>query len=680
MGQIGTGVGQVGTGLARIGTIGATVAAAGLGAVVTTAISFESAFAGVRKTVDATDEELADLRNGFKELTREIPLSFEELAGIGEQAGALGIAKEDILEFTRVVALIGTTTNVSSQEAATSLGQLSNVLGLVAEDYDNFGATLVDLGNKGASTEADILALATRAGAGANLIGIASDQTLGWASSVANLGIEVEAGGSSLQKFFLDTLQNIQKNDTLNLMAKTAGLTGKAYKQAFEKDASGALVKFIEGLGKLDQAEQLAVLEGLGFNDVRITRTLLGLAGDTDNLTDSLNIASEAWKENTALAEEAQKRFETTEAQLTILKEGIRGAGDTIGSALLPKLTPLIADLNKFLTDHEADIATFGEKLATGLAGFADKLKTVDFSGVVDGLKILRDVGKEVVDTFLRLPPNIQALLITGFAVNKLSGGLLGKGVGNIAGGVFKILFERGSSPANPLWVQSVGGVGGPGGVAGKVPLVATLGAVGVAGAGTIFSSGSNANEQTQAQMAAFAARKSGATLKDVFATGATLGALYALANDPALRQGIDPKLLAEIDKLASQIGTITTTQTGELTRDQQRTRAMYGTESAAARLGISRLLVPLGLGNELARQINENAAAVVAKQAATEATLSRWGTKLDLIAAKQTSFTVNLPITVNARLSVTQALATQTIINSIRSDFVPGDTTGGSL
>lgn len=680
MGQIGTGVGQVGTGLARIGTIGATVAAAGLGAVVTTAISFESAFAGVRKTVDATDEELADLRNGFKELTREIPLSFEELAGIGEQAGALGIAKEDILEFTRVVALIGTTTNVSSQEAATSLGQLSNVLGLVAEDYDNFGATLVDLGNKGASTEADILALATRAGAGANLIGIASDQTLGWASSVANLGIEVEAGGSSLQKFFLDTLQNIQKNDTLNLMAKTAGLTGEAYKQAFEKDASGALVKFIEGLGKLEQAEQLAVLEGLGFNDVRITRTLLGLAGDTDNLTDSLNIASEAWKENTALTEEAQKRFETTEAQLTILKEGIRGAGDTIGSALLPKLTPLIADLNKFLTDHEADIATFGEKLATGLAGFADKLKTVDFSGVVDGLKILRDVGKEVVDTFLRLPPNIQALLITGFAVNKLSGGLLGKGVGNIAGGVFKILFERGSSPANPLWVQSVGGVGGPGGVAGKVPLVATLGAVGVAGAGTIFSSGSNANEQTQAQMAAFAARKSGATLKDVFATGATLGALYALANDPALRQGIDPKLLAEIDKLASQIGTITTTQTGELTRDQQRTRAMYGTESAAARLGISRLLVPLGLGNELARQINENAAAVVAKQAATEATLSRWGTKLDLIAAKQTSFTVNLPITVNARLSVTQALATQTIINSIRSDFVPGDTTGGSL
>lgn len=680
MGQIGTGVGQVGTGLARIGTIGATVAAAGLGAVVTTAISFESAFAGVRKTVDATDEELADLRNGFKELTREIPLSFEELAGIGEQAGALGIAKEDILEFTRVVALIGTTTNVSSQEAATSLGQLSNVLGLVAEDYDNFGATLVDLGNKGASTEADILALATRAGAGANLIGIASDQTLGWASSVANLGIEVEAGGSSLQKFFLDTLQNIQKDDTLNLMAKTAGLTGEAYKQAFEKDASGALVKFIEGLGKLEQAEQLAVLEGLGFNDVRITRTLLGLAGDTDNLTDSLNIASEAWKENTALTEEAQKRFETTEAQLTILKEGIRGAGDTIGSALLPKLTPLIADLNKFLTDHEADIATFGEKLATGLAGFADKLKTVDFSGVVDGLKILRDVGKEVVDTFLRLPPNIQALLITGFAVNKLSGGLLGKGVGNIAGGVFKILFERGSSPANPLWVQSVGGVGGPGGVAGKVPLVATLGAVGVAAAGTILSSGSNANEQTQAQMAAFAARKSGATLKDVFATGATLGALYALANDPALRQGIDPKLLAEIDKLASQIGTITTTQTGELTRDQQRTRAMYGTESAAARLGISRLLVPLGLGNELARQINENAAAVVAKQAATEATLSRWGTKLDLIAAKQTSFTVNLPITVNARLSVTQALATQTIINSIRSDFVPGDTTGGSL
>lgn len=306
------------------------------------AIEWESAFAGVRKTVDASEEEFGALEAGIRGMSKEIPIAATELAGLAEAAGALGIAKEDILEFTRVTALIGTTTDVSADQAATSLGQLSNVLGLTSDDYERFGSTLVDLGNKGASTESQILEIASRAGAGSKLIGMASAETLAWASAVANLGIEVEAGGSSLQTFFLKSAKAVADGtEKLETYARVAGMTGAEFKTAFEKDATGALQTFIEGLGSLTQGEQLQALADLDFNDVRITRTLLGLAGNVDNLGNSLTVANEAWEENSALSEEAAKRFGTTESKLQILGNRMDDLAVTFGDTLLPALVDL---------------------------------------------------------------------------------------------------------------------------------------------------------------------------------------------------------------------------------------------------------------------------------------------------------------------------------------------------
>lgn len=318
---VGMAIGAIAVKTAFTGTIGA-------------AIEWESQFAGVEKTVDGTAEELSNLEHELRGMAKTMPVARGELAAIAEQAGALGVATQDIGEFTEVVAQIGATTNVSSEQAATALGQLSNVLGLTQQDFDNFGAALVDLGNKGASTEAQILEIASRAGAGADLIGIAADATLGWSSAVANLGIEAEAGGSSLQRFFLGAAEHVGKaGEELKVMADTARVSVGEFTDLFNNDASAALQSFVKGLGELTQAEQLAVLEALGFNDVRIQRALLGLAGDADNLTDSLEIGAQAWADNTALVEEYGKRAKTTASRIEMLGNRISDLGVRLGES-----------------------------------------------------------------------------------------------------------------------------------------------------------------------------------------------------------------------------------------------------------------------------------------------------------------------------------------------------------
>lgn len=90
-------------------------------------IDFESAFAGVRKTIDGTETQFVELETGIRNMSKSLPESAVSIANIAESAGQLGIKTADILGFTKVMIDLGETKNLTSQEAATSLAQLANI-------------------------------------------------------------------------------------------------------------------------------------------------------------------------------------------------------------------------------------------------------------------------------------------------------------------------------------------------------------------------------------------------------------------------------------------------------------------------------------------------------------------------------------------------------------------------
>ena len=114
-----------------------TVPLTGLGTIATkSAVDFESAFAGVKKTVSATDKELAKIEKGIKSMAKEMPTAATEIAGVAEAAGQLGIQTPNILGFTKTMVMLGDSTNMSADEAATSLARLANITGMSQKDFD----------------------------------------------------------------------------------------------------------------------------------------------------------------------------------------------------------------------------------------------------------------------------------------------------------------------------------------------------------------------------------------------------------------------------------------------------------------------------------------------------------------------------------------------------------------
>ncbi len=316
------------------------------------AIDFESSFAGVRKTVDATEQEFDQMAASLRKLAKEIPINVNELNRLAEAAGALGVPKAEIVDFTRVMALLGVTTNVTSDEAAESIAKIQTVFQAAGKDTQNFASTLVDLGNNGASTERDILALANRIASAGRAIGLSQSDVLGFSAAIANVGIEAEAGGSAISRVFSDISIAVSNGkDAVADFATVAGMSAESFSQLFRDDAAKAVQAFIEGLGRMKAAgaDLNIVLEKLGFTEIRQARVIRDLTLSGDNLAKSLQVANQAWRENSALTEEARKRFETTLAQLTLLWGRIKDLGITLGNALLPGIQSTVKFMGALL-------------------------------------------------------------------------------------------------------------------------------------------------------------------------------------------------------------------------------------------------------------------------------------------------------------------------------------------
>ena len=319
---------------------------ASVGMVTKAAVDYESAFAGVKKTVDETATvSYKNLSDGIRQMAKELPASAVEIANVAEVAGQLGIKAEDILTFSRTMIDMGESTNLSAEEAATAIAKIANILGLTSDEYGRFGASVVDLGNNFATTERDIVEMTNRLAAGGKLAGLTAPDILGLATAMSSVGIEAEAGGTAMTQTLTAignaiSLTGKGAADDLNLIAKTAGMTSEEFQQAWKEKPVVALQSFIRGLKDAQEkgVNMNAILAQLGMTGIRQSNMLKSLALASDKMGDAVDRSNKAWKDNTALTNEANKRYETTESQLKMFKNQVTDLAIEFGGPLLKAL------------------------------------------------------------------------------------------------------------------------------------------------------------------------------------------------------------------------------------------------------------------------------------------------------------------------------------------------------
>lgn len=312
-----------------------------IGGVAAAAIEFESAFAGVRKTVDTTEEGFARLSSSIRELSKEIPVSSAELSGIAEAAGQLGVSEENVISFTRTIADLAVSSNIAGEEGARALAQFANITDFPLDKIQELGGSIIELGNNFATTEQDILNLASRLAGAGSVIGLSAEDVLGLSTALSSVGVQAEAGGTAFSKLFINVASAVKGGtDELEKFAQVAGLTGSEFAQLFEEDAAQALVVFSSGLAELQATGQdtFGTLEELGISGARLRDSVLRSALSVENFSAALQTARKDQSENNALQKEAAERYKTTESQIRLTVNTLTDFAVQLGGVLLPAL------------------------------------------------------------------------------------------------------------------------------------------------------------------------------------------------------------------------------------------------------------------------------------------------------------------------------------------------------
>lgn len=329
-------------------------AVAGMGTAIKSSIDWEQALAGVAKTTNMSGSELNKMGNEITKMSNTMPFAATEIAGVAEAAGQLGIKKQDITSFTRTMMNLGVATNLTADEAATEFARFANAANMPIKDVDRLGSTVVALGNSTATTEKEIVDMAQRlAGAGAQA-GFSSDEIMSVSAAMSSVGIESEAGGTAMTQIWNKMTKAVAEGgDTLDSFAQTAGVSGKEFAQIWENNPSKALSMFVKGLGETEGGAKgvLKALDDVGIKGIREADTIRRMANNHQVLDKALKTGSEGWKENSALTNEANIRYETMGSKLKMLKNTFINFARTIGDAVAP-IVSFLADKLTGLFEH----------------------------------------------------------------------------------------------------------------------------------------------------------------------------------------------------------------------------------------------------------------------------------------------------------------------------------------
>lgn len=368
----------------------ATALAAGGVASAKFAIDFENSFAGVKKTVDATPEQLAKIKQGIIDLSTTgidgrgaIPQTATELNELAAAGGQLGISQENIIDFTEVMAQMGSATNLVGEEGAATLARFQNVMGVGQNEIRNIGSAIVDLGNHSATTESEIAEMALRMGKYGSSVRMSAADVLGYSAALSSLGIEAQMGGSAIGRTWLSVETAVASGgEGLTKFAKYSGKSAEEFKEQWNTDSSGAFNGLLKGL---QSAENLTVaLDDLGINNTQDIQAMMALVNGYDLVTESVNRSNTAYQENTALQEEFNAKNETTASKLANTKNNIIEAARSIGETMLPSIQ-----------DASTTVADF----AKGLSQMDDEQKraVVNTGATVIALGALSKVGVGVI-------------------------------------------------------------------------------------------------------------------------------------------------------------------------------------------------------------------------------------------------------------------------------------------
>jgi TP901 family phage tail tape measure protein len=467
IGRVGKGFGQIGAGFARAGLLVGGAAVTGLTAAAKAGASFEAELNTINTIARATPERLTAIGDGLRTLAREgrgelsdLSQGFYDIlsAGITDAADA-----QKVLTSATTLAIGGLSTNAQAVDLlTTAINAYGQEASEAQRDADLF-AKAIELGK----VTADEIAASF-----ANVAPIAAQQKIeieevaaAYAALTAQ-GVPAAEVTTQMQRAIVELLDPGKE-----LLALQNKLGVSFLEMAQDKGLVVALQAMRDAVGDDDTAFKAL------FGRIEGYKFALQTTGPQQQIYNDA-LAAMGVAAGTASAQMGE-RTKGLAFQVGRLKANLIDAALTLSSGFLPALGRTADKLTEFLGNegNRGALKALGEDIGKAI-------DDIDWNAVMRGATAFAGAMKSALDFVLllvravdKLPAELKAAGLGFLALNKLSGGLVGAGVGNVVGGLAGAaatgLASRapgvGRLFAQPVFVTNwpMGGLGGAAGAGG---------------------------------------------------------------------------------------------------------------------------------------------------------------------------------------------------------------------
>lgn len=498
--------------LGAIGTAGlaamSALAAGGVAAIASCtkeAAKFENYMGDVVKYVDGLADETGKISdklasNGktyvenyetmmdtLKDLSTQIPYTFEDLTRLAAAAGQSGKSFEDLTQtdFLKDIAMWGTAMDISADQAGDWGAKWEQAFNMNHDQIMELADVINYLGANYATTAAEIAQSVNDSASMGQLAGVDVKATAAIAASMQAMGVSTDRVGTSIKRIYT----NITKGSTATAAQEAAferlGFTATGIAQAMQTDGTGTLLKVFSAINNLPDAEKLSTLNAL-FGQWAIE----GGAKVTQNLgllEEMLTAVNDPSTWTGSMERELIIKASTPEAIDTMLASAKSALKADLGEAFLPaykafgtSMIDFIQNIRTNMPQLEQLSGTLGELASKGVERLGQAMNNA-LPYIQKGLDYLVNNGDQVVKIIGGMAAAFAGMKFAPAAEGLLrgAGGMLfgsGSGGGGSGGGLWggiKSLFTGGRKVGS----AGAGFLSSFRGAAGSNGLRATLGA-----------------------------------------------------------------------------------------------------------------------------------------------------------------------------------------------------------
>ncbi len=340
--------------------------------------------ADMQKSLEASEPEVKSIVSELGKL--DTRTTSKELKEIAVAAGQMGVAKEEVIQFTgamdKLTVALGDEFKGGGEEITKTIVPLRNIFQdektkNIGNDLLRFGNAINLLGAKGLATGPVITDIASRIGASASIYGVSAGQTLGLAAAYQELAISSERGSTA-------TVKILQKIATAPQdFAKIAGMGTKEFTNLVNTNMTSAFLKVAEGFSKSKgKATEFAEkLSDANVSSAAISEVLAKVGSNTGLVTEKMGLAGTALKETSSIMGEFNIRNENFAAKLEKAEKvwnrwmnGLSGFVQTISTPVIDAMAKMATN-GKSLTETLSDQKTKVENLTTNTQPLIDRYK-----------------------------------------------------------------------------------------------------------------------------------------------------------------------------------------------------------------------------------------------------------------------------------------------------------------